>query len=129
MQRLCRETKTALLWITHDLAVVAGIAERICVMYAGRIVEQGSNSKVISDPMHPYTRGLLGSVPGQNRRGEPLQQIEGMVPSLLNLPNGCAFQNRCSVATEQCSAAPPDPTLTNDGRFVRCFNIARGDNT
>ena len=129
MQRLCRETKTALLWITHDLAVVAGIAERICVMYAGRIVEQGSNSKVISDPMHPYTRGLLGSVPGQNRRGEPLQQIEGMVPSLLNLPNGCAFQNRCSAATEQCSAAPPDPTLTNDGRLVRCFNIARGDNT
>ena len=128
MQRLCRETKTALLWITHDLAVVAGIAERICVMYAGRIVEQGSNSKVISDPMHPYTRGLLGSVPGQNRRGEPLQQIEGMVPSLLNLPNGCAFQNRCSAATEQCSAAPPDPTLTNDGRLVRCFNIARGDN-
>ena len=129
MQRLCRETKTALLWITHDLAVVAGIAERICVMYAGRIVEQGSNSKVISDPMHPYTRGLLGSVPGQNRRGEPLQQIEGMVPSLLNLPNGCAFQNRCSAATEQCSTAPPDPTLTNDGRLVRCFNIARGDNT
>lgn len=129
MQRLCRETKTALLWITHDLAVVAGIAERICVMYAGRIVEQGSNSKVISDPMHPYTRGLLGSVPGQNRRGEPLQQIEGMVPSLLNLPNGCAFQNRCSAATEQCSAAPPDPTLTTDGRLVRCFNIARGDNT
>lgn len=129
MQRLCRETKTALLWITHDLAVVAGIAERICVMYAGRIVEQGSNSKVISDPLHPYTRGLLGSVPGQNRRGEPLQQIEGMVPSLLNLPKGCAFQNRCSAAAEQCSAAPPDPTLTNDGRLVRCFNIARGDNT
>jgi peptide/nickel transport system ATP-binding protein len=127
MQRLCRETKTALLWITHDLAVVAGIAERICVMYAGRIVEQGSNAKVIADPMHPYTRGLLGSVPGQNRRGEPLQQIEGMVPSLLNLPQGCAFQNRCSAVTERCNLAPPDATLTDDGRLVRCFNIAQGD--
>ena len=103
MQRLCRETKTALLWITHDLAVVAGIAERICVMYAGRIVEQGSNSKVISDPMHPYTRGLLGSVPGQNRRGEPLQQIEGMVPSLLNLPK--AVHSRTAVPQQQNNAA------------------------
>ncbi len=127
MQRLCRETKTALLWITHDLAVVAGIAERICVMYAGRIVEQGSNAKVIGDPMHPYTRGLLGSVPGQNRRGKPLQQIEGMVPSLLNLPQGCAFQNRCAAATKQCSTAQPDATPTHDGRLVRCFEIAQGD--
>lgn len=127
MQRLCRETKTALLWITHDLAVVAGIAERICVMYAGRIVEQGLNTKVISNPIHPYTRGLLGSVPAQNRRGEPLQQIEGMVPSLLNLPEGCAFQNRCSLLTERCSLTPPDVTKTDDGRLVRCFNVTQGD--
>jgi len=129
MQRLCRETKTALLWITHDLAVVAGIAERICVMYAGRVVEQGPNNRVIAAPIHPYTKGLLGSVPAQNRRGEPLQQIEGMVPSLLNLPQGCAFQNRCSAATKHCNSAPPEVTVTDDGRLVRCFNIAPGDVT
>lgn len=126
MQRLCSETQTALLWITHDLAVVAGIAERICVMYAGRVVEQGLNSKVIAEPMHPYTKGLLGSVPSQNRRGQPMQQIEGMVPSLLDLPPGCAFQNRCSIATEQCRIAPPDATRTNDGRLIRCFNFVQG---
>ena len=123
MQRLCRETKTALLWITHDLAVVAGIAERICVMYAGRVVEQGPNDGVIGNPLHPYSRGLLGSVPGQNKRGQPLQQIEGMVPSLLNLPAGCAFQNRCTVATPDCSVRPPDATRTADGRLVRCYNM------
>ena len=126
MQRLCRDTKTALLWITHDLAVVAGIAERICVMYAGRVVEQGPIDKTISAPMHPYTRGLMGSVPGQNRRGQPLQQIEGMVPSLLSLPKGCAFQNRCDMADSDCSSTTPDAVETNDGRLVRCFKIKPG---
>ena len=127
MQRLCQETKTALLWITHDLAVVAGIAERICVMYAGRVVEQGPNANVIAAPMHPYTTGLLGSVPGQNRRGQPLQQIEGMVPSLMNLPTGCAFQNRCNLVSDICATTNPDATSTKDGRLVRCHNIAAGD--
>ena len=97
MQRLCRNTKTALLWITHDLAVVAGLADRICVMYAGRIVEQGPVTATILDPVHPYTRGLMASIPSQNERGTPLKQIDGMVPSLLSLPAGCAFQNRLSL--------------------------------
>jgi peptide/nickel transport system ATP-binding protein len=66
---------------------------------------------------------LLGSVPGQNKRGQPLQQIEGMVPSLLNLPPGCAFLNRCTVATPDCSVRPPDATRTADGRLVRCYNM------
>ncbi|MDB9872856.1 ABC transporter ATP-binding protein [Alphaproteobacteria bacterium] len=86
MQELCKKTGTALLWITHDLAVVAGIASKICVMYAGRIVEQGSVDDIINKPMHPYTIGLIKSVPSQNKRGEPLHQIEGMVPSMLELP-------------------------------------------
>jgi peptide/nickel transport system ATP-binding protein len=115
------------LWITHDLAVVAGIAERICVMYAGRVVEQGPNANVIAAPMHPYTTGLLGSVPGQNRRGQPLQQIEGMVPSLMNLPTGCAFQNRCNLVSDICTSTNPDAISTKDGRLVRCHNIAAGD--
>ena len=127
MQRLCRETKTALLWITHDLAVVAGIAEKICVMYAGRVVEQGNNSAIISQPKHPYTKGLLGSVPSRNQRGQPLQQIEGMVPSMLNLPLGCSFQNRCKDATEKCASTPPKETLADNGSLVRCHNFVSGD--
>ncbi|MDB2498392.1 ABC transporter ATP-binding protein [Alphaproteobacteria bacterium] len=126
MQKLCRETQTALLWITHDLAVVAGIADRVCVMYAGRIVEQGSVANIIANPMHPYTQGLMGSVPSQNRRGKPLQQINGMVPSMLNLPAGCAFQNRCNHANEKCSKIQPDITQLADRRQVRCFNVPAG---
>ena len=124
MQKLCRETKTALLWITHDLAVIAGIADRVCVMYAGRIVEQGLVANTIANPLHPYTRGLMGSVPSQNQRGKPLQQINGMVPSMLSLPRGCAFQNRCSYVTEKCSTERPDITRLSDERQVRCFNLS-----
>ena len=122
MQQLCRKTKTALLWITHDLAVVAGISSRICVMYAGRIVEQGPNEALIGSPMHPYTNGLLGSVPSQNRRGQPLQQIEGIVPSLLNLPAGCAFENRCGHALAECRQSAPEEKVMDDQRILRCFN-------
>lgn len=122
MQKLCRKTRTALLWITHDLAVVAGISNRICVMYAGRVVEQGPNEALIGKPMHPYTNGLLGSVPSQNRRGEPLQQIEGIVPSLLNLPAGCAFENRCSNALPECRQCAPEEVTMDDQRILRCFN-------
>ena len=129
MQKLCKKTKTALLWITHDLAVVAGISSRICVMYAGRIVEQGPNEALIGSPMHPYTNGLLGSVPSQNRRGEPLQQIEGIVPSLLDLPPGCAFENRCSHAVDACSQSAPDEMVMADQRILRCFNRVGQDQT
>ena len=82
VQRLCRETGTALIWITHDLAVVAGLAERICVMYAGRIVETGSVDEVLDCPLHPYSKGLIESVPSHNQRGMRLNQIPGMTPSL-----------------------------------------------
>ncbi|MDA9765557.1 ABC transporter ATP-binding protein [Alphaproteobacteria bacterium] len=125
MQRLCEATKTALLWITHDLAVVAGIADRICVMYAGRVVEQGPIASTISQPLHPYTRGLLGSVPSQNRRGQPLQQIDGMVPSLLNLPSGCAFQNRCAMVSDKCLSEIPEPIDVGEQRLVRCVNVGQ----
>ncbi|MXQ13145.1 ATP-binding cassette domain-containing protein [Microvirga makkahensis] len=119
MQKLCRETGTALVWITHDLAVVSGLADRIAVMYAGRIVEIGSAVEVIDGARHPYTHGLLGSVPSRNRRGEPLAQIPGMTPSLLNLPEGCAFRPRCPRATDACFALPP---LSDEAHGWRCFN-------
>jgi peptide/nickel transport system ATP-binding protein len=119
-QKLARESGTALIWITHDLAVIAGLADDVCVMYAGRIVEQGTVDEVLDAPMHPYTRGLLDSVPSRNRRGAPLAQIPGMTPSLLQLPTGCAFRSRCGRATETCLTDPPLYNL--GGRHVRCFH-------
>jgi peptide/nickel transport system ATP-binding protein len=106
MQKLVRETGAALVWITHDLAVIAGLADRIAVMYAGRIVEEGPVAEVLDAPLHPYTRGLLESVPANNATGRALRQIPGMTPSLLRLPPGCAFRERCDRASERCAAAP-----------------------
>jgi len=118
-QKLCRESGTALIWITHDLSVVAGLADRICVMYAGRIVEQGSVDEVLDAPLHPYTQGLIGSVPSRNRRGSPLAQIPGMTPALLDLPPGCAFRSRCPRAGAVCTDYPE--LKPHDQRLVRCF--------
>ena len=124
MQKLCRETGTALVWITHDLAVVAGLADEICVMYAGRVVERGPVAAVLDAPIHPYTRGLIDSVPSRNPRGQPLRQIRGMTPSLLELPPGCAFRTRCDRASERCLAEPPLESFDRFGigRAARCFH-------
>jgi peptide/nickel transport system ATP-binding protein len=119
-QKLCRESGTALIWITHDLSVVAGLADRICVMYAGRIVESGTVDEVLDAPLHPYTQGLIGSVPSRNRRGSPLAQIPGMMPSLTELPPGCAFRGRCARAAEACTQQPELRELGS--RLVRCFH-------
>jgi peptide/nickel transport system ATP-binding protein len=122
MQKLTRETGTALIWITHDLSVIAGLADRVCVMYAGRIVEQGTCVEVLGSPGHPYTRGLLDSVPANNERGERLKQIPGMTPSLLELPPGCPFRERCAHATTQCEASPEMRPIGVAGQTVRCFH-------
>lgn len=121
VKKLCRETGTALIWITHDLTVVAGLADNICVMYAGRIVEQGNISDVLDRPLHPYTNGLIGSVPSRNKRGSDLYQIPGMTPSLLNLPEGCAFRERCPRADNDCMKSP-EITNNIEGRHIRCFH-------
>ncbi|MEM9249861.1 MAG: ABC transporter ATP-binding protein [Pseudomonadota bacterium] len=118
VQRLCRERGTALIWITHDLAVVAGIADRILVMYAGRIVESGTVDAVLDTPAHPYTRGLIDSVPSRRHRGGRLQQIPGRMPALADIPEGCAFQPRCTRATQACLA--PQEMRRDGGRAVRC---------
>jgi len=121
IQKLCRETSTALIWITHDLAVIAGLADTVCVMYAGRIVESGDVNPVLDFPLHPYTRGLIGSVPSHSRRGGPLSQIPGMAPPLLNLPDGCAFRPRCPRADQACKVMP-EVTSPRSDREVRCFH-------
>ncbi|MEZ5659530.1 MAG: ABC transporter ATP-binding protein [Burkholderiaceae bacterium] len=106
VQKLCAETGTALIWITHDLAVVAGLADRIAVMYAGRIVETGGIDAVLDTPRHPYTVGLLGSVPSAVVSGQRLTQIPGMTPDLTELGEGCAFRPRCPRAQEICARWP-----------------------
>ena len=106
MQRLVRESGAALIWITHDLSVVAGLADRVAVMYAGRIVEQGSADEVLYAPRHPYTRGLLDSVPANNEGRARLRQIPGMTPSLAHLPAGCSFRERCGHADAACLSVP-----------------------
>ena len=120
MQKLCRESGTALIWITHDLSVVAGLADTVCVMYAGKIVESGTVQQVLDHPRHPYTHGLIASAPSRNPRGQPLRQIRGMTPSLLNLPGGCAFRERCDSASAACAVQPPLQPF--DGRALRCFH-------
>jgi peptide/nickel transport system ATP-binding protein len=119
VQRLAAQFGTALIWITHDLSVIAGLADRIAVMYAGRIVESGDAADVLDHPRHPYTAGLIGSVPSRNRRGQPLLQIPGMTPSLLSLPAGCAFRSRCARADAACEQQPPE---TGTGHIARCFH-------
>ncbi len=125
MKNLCRESGTALLWITHDLAILDGLVDRLYVMYAGRVVESGPVGELLARPAHPYTRGLLDSLPDRNRRGQPLQQISGMAPSPLALPEGCAFHPRCAYATDACRATVPDSRPLGGGRELRCIHPLR----
>ncbi|WP_459616634.1 ABC transporter ATP-binding protein [Bordetella sp. 2513F-2] len=120
MQQICREHDTALIWITHDLGVVAELADRVAVMYAGRIVETGPVDEVLDAPRHPYTRGLLESMPAQTRPGARLQQIDGMAPSLSARPSGCAFRPRCPNAVTRCTEQAPAP-IQEGARSYRCY--------
>ena len=121
MQALCAEAGTALIWITHDLALISGFADRVAVMYAGRIVEQGPAAAVLAAPLHPYTRGLIGSLLGGGAPGAPLAQIPGLPPSPMNLPPGCAFAPRCPRADAACDVAP-DAVADPHGRTARCWH-------
>ncbi|MBN8939347.1 MAG: ABC transporter ATP-binding protein [Rhizobiales bacterium] len=124
VQKLAADTGTALVWITHDLAIVSGLADRVAVMYAGRVVEEGPTQDVLARPCHPYTRGLLESLPSRNPRGRPLAQIPGMTPNLLRLPPGCPFAPRCPAAQADCQVAPPPETRPLADRRLRCFHPA-----
>jgi len=121
MQKLCRELGLGLIWISHDLGVVAGLADRIAVMYAGRIVEQGTVDEVLDSPRHPYTAGLIGSAPAANSRGARLTQIQGAAPHPLKRPEGCAFRTRCDYATDVCLREPPE-TWGSSTQAWRCFH-------
>lgn len=126
VQKLVAERDMALIWITHDLSVVAGLCDRVAVMYGGRIVEIGPVEQVLETPRHPYTRGLLGSIPGTVRPGQPLTQISGTQPSPLALPSGCAFRTRCPVAQDVC-LDKPKLTIVENGHLSRCHFALAGD--
>ena len=121
MQRLQQELRTAIILITHDLGVVAEVADEVVVMYAGRVVEQAPVQVLFDAPQHPYTVGLLGSIPrlyGEQRR---LASIEGQVPSPLRLPAGCRFAKRCPFADAQCHATAPPLRELGDGHASACW--------
>jgi oligopeptide/dipeptide ABC transporter ATP-binding protein len=112
--------------ITHDLGVVAGVAHRVAVMYAGRIVESARTDALFADPRHPYTQGLLASVPSMDGpRLTTLQSIPGLPPDLSNLPSGCPFRPRCPRAFEPCAANYPELTLLAPEHSARCFAAER----
>ncbi len=120
LRRLCREQGTAMLLVTHDMGVIAETADRVAVMYAGRIVEIGPVQDVISAPVHPYTRGLMGAIPSLKRTTGPLAQIDGAMPRLNARPSGCAFHPRCPDATAQCRSHSP-AVEAHAGRHVACW--------
>lgn len=122
VQKLQKETGTAIIWITHDLGVVAELADRIAVMYAGDLVEVGTTDEVLDNPRHPYTRGLLRSVPGDSPRGEPLPMIEGAAPPLAGRPVGCAFHPRCPRASDLCRSTDPATVTEPSGHSWRCHH-------
>ena len=124
MQRLKEEFKTAIVLITHDLGVIAEMASRVVVMYAGKVVEESPIKPLFKDPRHPYTRGLLGSIPVIGRKektGRQLQEISGMVPSPANMPLGCRFHPRCSQVMDKCYQEEPPMISLSEHRRVSCW--------
>jgi peptide/nickel transport system ATP-binding protein/oligopeptide transport system ATP-binding protein len=119
------EFAMSVVFVTHDLGVVAGTCDRMAVMYAGRIVESGTVADVFAQPHHPYTRGLLGSVPRGGAERTMLTSIEGTPPSLSAIPPGCAFNPRCEFASERCRAELPRLQPFAAGRYVACFEHER----
>lgn len=120
MRALAHNLGTALIWISHDLATVSSLARRLLVMYAGRIIEEGPTAAVLRSPLHPYTRGLLDSLPSRAVPGRDLVQIPGTTPSLSRLPPGCAFQPRCPRADQMCERVPP--VIRSESRAHRCHH-------
>ncbi|MBK0400245.1 ABC transporter ATP-binding protein [Limibaculum sp. M0105] len=124
LKRLCRERGTAVMLITHDMGVIAEAADRVAVMYAGRLAEIGPVAEVIAHPQHPYTRGLMAATPMATPPGERLNQIPGAMPRLDAIPAGCAFHPRCPVAEAGCRVGDP-PRVEECGGRAACWVVAR----
>ncbi len=127
VRNLQDELGTAVIWITHDLAVVAGLADRVLVMYGGRVVEEARVDVLYSNPQHPYTKGLLNSLPRLDQQGHELIPIEGQPPNMLTEPVGCAFAPRCEYAFDRCYSETPGYTEIAIGQRVAChFDMNAG---
>lgn len=121
LRQLKKELNMAIMLITHDLGVAAEMADRIIVMYAGKIVEEGTVYQIFDEPLHPYTMGLLASIPGyEGERGGRLHTIAGSIPNIANMPSGCRFHPRCPHATEMCRAQEP-PMVSHGDHKVACW--------
>ena len=127
IQKLQKELNLAVIMITHDLGVVAEVCDRVIVMYAGQIVEKGSVREIFKNPQHPYTKGLLASIPkmGEDGNSQALYNIKGMVPSATQFPTGCHFNPRCELVTEKCKTENPNLELLKNGlaHEVRCWEV------
>ena len=125
MKTLQAETGMAIIFITHDLGVIAELCDRVLVMYGGRIIEKSEIEKLFERPRHPYTRGLLNAIPRLEKPAkEILDTIPGMVPSLFDFPPGCRFQNRCEHVIDLCRRETPELQIVKGMHSVRCFRYA-----
>lgn len=121
MKRLQSQYSTSLLMITHNLGIISELCEKVAVMYAGRIIEYGTVKEVFSNPMHPYTRGLLGALPKLTGPRERLTAIPGTVANAQHLPDGCRFHPRCEHCMEQCRSTQPEMVMVTEDHYVECF--------
>lgn len=119
--RMTEENQMAVLFITHDLRIVKGHADRVAILYAGQVVEEGKPSRIFDHPQHPYTEGLLEALPEFSHKGKPLFNIKGSVPSPYQPIQGCAFADRCLRAQEKCRSQEPALETVQEGHFARCF--------
>ena len=126
LRDLQREHGLALIFITHNLGIVAKMCDQLAVMYAGQVVEQGPVSRIFSAPAHPYTRALLGSIPRMTDNRQHLTAIEGQPPDLSSLPPGCAFAPRCPMAFARCRVEAPPEVAIDEGRTARCWLAVPG---
>jgi len=122
MNNLKKDTGASILFITHDLSVIAEMAQKVAVMYLGKMVEMAAVGPLFDNPKHPYTIGLMGSVPSVSKGKERLATIPGVVPSLFNIPEGCPYYDRCPDARDVCREKLPPMTEVAAGHFVRCWN-------
>lgn len=127
LRNLKREFQVSLLLITHDLSIVAEMADRVAVMYAGRIVEQASVNDLFTHPIHPYTKALLNAVPkidfSNDKKPHVFEPLGGIVPDMMNLPDGCTFHPRCPIGDEACRSVFPEKTHFENGHYVTCFKV------
>ncbi len=125
LRELCESEETGLILITHDLGVVAQITDKVVVMYAGNIVEMGTTTEIIENPRHPYTKGLIKAIPDKRNPGERLNQIPGVMPTLMDIPPGCSFHPRCTIKGEICTREIPKlRKIDGTGKMVACHMVS-----